>query len=93
MFAASLRERTVFAPPWRSANPGSDDVPMVSGLGCFYPIWWRLPEERAVEIRAGKYETEPVPIQVVYPQARLMSNKMRLFVDECVGKLRRAKFD
>ena len=40
-----------------------------------------------------KYETEPVPIQVVYPQARLMSNKVRLFVDECVGKLRRAKFD
>jgi len=40
-----------------------------------------------------KYETEPVPIQVVYPQARLMSNKVRVFVDECVGKLRRAKFD
>ncbi len=40
-----------------------------------------------------KFETEPVPIQVVYPQARLMSNKVRAFVDECVGKLRRVKFD
>jgi DNA-binding transcriptional LysR family regulator len=40
-----------------------------------------------------KYETEPMPVQVVYPQARLMSNKVRTFVDECVGKLRRLKFD
>src|SRR5882672_7608865 len=36
-----------------------------------------------------KFETEPTPIQVVYPQARLMSNKVRAFVDECVAKLRR----
>jgi DNA-binding transcriptional LysR family regulator len=40
-----------------------------------------------------KFETEPTPIQVVYPQARLMSNKVRAFVDECVAKLRRIKFD
>jgi DNA-binding transcriptional LysR family regulator len=39
------------------------------------------------------FETEPMPVQVVYPQARLMSNKVRVFVDECVGKLRRAGFD
>jgi DNA-binding transcriptional LysR family regulator len=40
-----------------------------------------------------KFEMEPTPIQVVYPQARLMSNKVRAFVDECVGKLRRINFD
>jgi DNA-binding transcriptional LysR family regulator len=40
-----------------------------------------------------KFETEPTPIQVVYPQARLISNKVRAFVHECVGKLRRIKFD
>jgi DNA-binding transcriptional LysR family regulator len=40
-----------------------------------------------------KFETEPTPVQVVYPQARLMSNKVRTFVDECVGKLRRVRFD
>jgi DNA-binding transcriptional LysR family regulator len=40
-----------------------------------------------------KFETEPVPVQVVYPQTRLMSNKVRVFVDECVGKLRRAGLD
>jgi DNA-binding transcriptional LysR family regulator len=39
------------------------------------------------------FETEPMPVQVVYPQTRLMSNRVRVFVDECVAKLRRAKFD
>jgi len=40
-----------------------------------------------------KFETEPIPVQVVYPQARLMSNKVRAFIDECVGKLRRTRLD
>jgi hypothetical protein len=40
-----------------------------------------------------KFETEPLPVQVVYPQTRLMSNKVRVFVDECVGKLKRTRFD
>ena len=40
-----------------------------------------------------KFETEPAPVQVVYPQTRLMSNKVRAFVDECVDKLRRTAFD
>jgi hypothetical protein len=33
------------------------------------------------------------PHEVVYPQSRLLSNKVRTFVDECVGKLRSLKFD
>jgi DNA-binding transcriptional LysR family regulator len=37
------------------------------------------------------FETDPIPVQVVYVQ-RLMSNKVRAFVDECVDKLRREKF-
>jgi DNA-binding transcriptional LysR family regulator len=40
-----------------------------------------------------KFETEPMPVQVIYPQARLMSRKVRTFVDECVGKLRGTAFD
>ena len=38
-------------------------------------------------------ENEPVPVQVVYAQSRLMSSRVRAFVDECVNKLRRSKFD
>ncbi len=40
-----------------------------------------------------KFETEPIPVQVVYSQARLMPNKVRAFVDDCVAKLRKTKFD
>jgi DNA-binding transcriptional LysR family regulator len=40
-----------------------------------------------------EFEQEPTPVHVVYPQRRLMSNKVRIFVDECVSKLRRARLD
>jgi DNA-binding transcriptional LysR family regulator len=40
-----------------------------------------------------KFETEPTPVQVIYPQTKLLSNKVRLFVNECVSKLRSLKFD
>src|SRR5215208_286408 len=37
------------------------------------------------------FELEPTPVQVVYPQSKLLSNKVRSFIDECVGKLRGQK--
>jgi DNA-binding transcriptional LysR family regulator len=40
-----------------------------------------------------KFEVEPIPVHVVYPQSKLLSNKVRVFVDECVSKLRRVRFD
>jgi DNA-binding transcriptional LysR family regulator len=40
-----------------------------------------------------KFETEPTPVQVVYPQSKLLSNKVRAFIDECVSKLRGGRFD
>jgi DNA-binding transcriptional LysR family regulator len=40
-----------------------------------------------------KFETEPMQVQVVYPQSKLLSSKVRAFVDECVSKLRRVGFD
>lgn len=40
-----------------------------------------------------EFETEPVPVQVVYQQARLVTSKVRGFVDECVIKLRQVPFD
>ena len=64
------------------------------GLGMFLS-YMVAPYRKSGQLKyvLEKYETEPVPIQVVYPQARLMSNKVRVFVNECVGKLRRTKFD
>jgi len=64
------------------------------GLGMFLS-YMVAPYRRSGQLRfvLEKFEAEPTPVQVVYPHARLMSNKVRAFVDECVGKLRRTKFD
>lgn len=40
-----------------------------------------------------EFEPEPNPIQVIYPHAKLLSAKVRAFVDECVAQLRKMKFD
>jgi DNA-binding transcriptional LysR family regulator len=41
----------------------------------------------------GQFETEPIPVQIVYSSARLMSKNVRAFVDECADKLKQVKFD
>jgi DNA-binding transcriptional LysR family regulator len=40
-----------------------------------------------------QFEPEPIPVHVVYPHSNLYSNRMRAFVDDCVERLRRARFD
>jgi DNA-binding transcriptional LysR family regulator len=64
------------------------------GLGMFLS-YMVAPDRKAGQLKyvLEQFETEPIPIQVVYPQPRVMSNKVRTFVDECVDKLRRTKFD
>jgi DNA-binding transcriptional LysR family regulator len=54
----------------------------------------------ASDRKAGKlecvleeFETEPLPVQVVYPHSRLLSTKVRAFVDVCVHRLRRIGFN
>jgi DNA-binding transcriptional LysR family regulator len=53
------------------------------------PIGKRGPLRYVLE----KFETAPMPVQVVYPQSKLMSRKVRVFIDECVAKLRGLRFD
>jgi DNA-binding transcriptional LysR family regulator len=64
------------------------------GLGMFLS-YMVAPYRKSGQLKyvLEKFETEPMPVQVVYPQAKLMSNKVRVFVDECVAKLRRQRFD
>ncbi len=64
------------------------------GLGMFLS-YMVAPYRKTGQLRyvLEKFENEPVPVQVIYPQARLMSNKVRVFVDECVAKLRHTRFD
>jgi DNA-binding transcriptional LysR family regulator len=64
------------------------------GLGMFLS-YMVAPHRKRGQLKyvLEKFETEPMPVQVVYLQARLLSSKVRVFVDECVGKLRRTSFD
>jgi DNA-binding transcriptional LysR family regulator len=64
------------------------------GLGTFLS-YQTAPYRRSNKIRyvLEEFETEPVPVQVVYPQTRRLSTTVRAFVDECVRKLRQVRLD
>jgi DNA-binding transcriptional LysR family regulator len=49
--------------------------------------------EKRLRYVLEEFETEPLPVQVVYPQSRLVTGKVRAFVDECVRALRQVPFD
>jgi DNA-binding transcriptional LysR family regulator len=64
------------------------------GLGLFLS-YQTAPYRKANKIRyvLEEFETEPLPVQVVYPQTRRLSTTVRAFVDECVRKLREVRLD
>jgi DNA-binding transcriptional LysR family regulator len=64
------------------------------GLGMFLS-YMVAPSRKAGQLRyvLEKFETEPTPVQVIYSSSKLLSNRVRLFVDDCVSKLRRVAFD
>jgi DNA-binding transcriptional LysR family regulator len=64
------------------------------GLGMFFS-YQVVPHRKAGELRCvlEEFEIEPRPIQVIYPHSKLLSTKVRAFVDECVKQLRKVKFD
>ena len=64
------------------------------GLGMFLS-YQTAPARRLGEIQyvLEDFEAEPLPVSVVYPHARLVSTRVRTFVDECVKRLREAPFD
>ncbi len=68
----------------------------VSGLGLgMFLSYQTAPYRAAGKLRhvLEEFETEPVPVQVLYPQAKLVTSKVRAFVDECVSKLRQVPLD
>lgn len=64
------------------------------GLGMFLS-YQTAPYRKANKIRyvLEEFETEPLPVQVVYPHTRRLSTTVRAFVDECVKKLRQVGLD
>ena len=68
----------------------------IDGLGLGMFLSYMVPSEGSrgrLTYVLEKFEPEPTPIHVIYPQAKLLSNKVRMFVDECVDKLRAARFE
>ena len=68
----------------------------VSGLGLgLFLSYMVAPNTKKGELEyvLQDYEVEPTPVQVVYPQTKLLSGKTRSFIDEAVAKLRRLRFD
>ena len=64
------------------------------GLGMFLS-YQTAPYRDAKKLRyvLEEFETEPIPVQVVYPQTKLVTSKVRALVDECVSRLRQVQFD
>lgn len=64
------------------------------GLGMFFS-YQVAPHIKAGDLRyvLEEFETEPRPVQVIYPHSKLLSAKVRTFVDECVARLRSVRFD
>jgi DNA-binding transcriptional LysR family regulator len=64
------------------------------GLGMFlsYQV---APSRKAGDLKyvLEDFESEPLPVSVVYPHTKLMSTRVRAFVDECVKQLRQVSFD
>jgi DNA-binding transcriptional LysR family regulator len=64
------------------------------GLGMFlsYQV---APSRKSGDLKyvLEDFESEPLPVNVVYPHMKLMSTRVRAFVDECVKQLRQVSFD
>lgn len=65
-----------------------------SGLGMFLS-YQAAPGRKSGSLNyvLEAFETEPLPVHVVYPHTKLMSPRVRAFVDECVKTLRKVGFD
>ena len=64
------------------------------GLGMFLS-YQTAPYRKSNKIRyvLQEFETEPVPVQIIYPHTRRLSTTVRAFVDECVRQLRHVSLD
>ena len=64
------------------------------GLGMFLSYQVRRFEATGKLVRVlERFEPLPLPVHVVYPHSRLLSTRVRAFVDACVETLRQSKFD
>ena len=68
----------------------------IDGLGLGMFLSYMVATNRKdgqLEYVLEKFETEPIPVQLVYPSSKLLSTRVRAFIDECVDKLRHVPFE
>jgi DNA-binding transcriptional LysR family regulator len=66
----------------------------VSGLGLGMFLSYQVAPHlarKALRYVLESFEPEPLPVNIVYPHARLQSTRVRAFVDQCVETLRNAR--
>jgi DNA-binding transcriptional LysR family regulator len=96
-FRAGRRTLTVPLNPVISCNDIDSSLEACArghGLGLFLS-YQTAPyrSDRRLRYVLEEFETDPLPVHLVYPQSRLVSGKVRAFVDECVSALRQVRFD
>jgi DNA-binding transcriptional LysR family regulator len=64
------------------------------GLGMFLS-YMVAPHRKQGQLRyvLETFQGEPTPVQIIYPQSKLLSSKVRTFIDESVAKFRQLHFD
>lgn len=96
-FQSARREINVPVRPLLSCNQVDAAVAAcASGLGLGMFLSYQVAPERAAKQLVyvlEQFEPPPLPVQVIYPHARLMSASTRAFVDSCVTRLRAMRFD
>ncbi|MGI9590427.1 MAG: LysR family transcriptional regulator [Myxococcota bacterium] len=83
----AVRVRSVFA--CNQAIAAVDACAAGLGFGCFlsYQVEPRV-SAGELQVVLETFEPEPMPVQLVYPHARLMSPRLRVFVDALRDELR-----
>lgn len=68
----------------------------VDGLGMGMFLSYQVASHRKngrLKYILEEFETEPLPVQIVFPHSKLLSTKVRAFADACIKGLRQVRFD
>ena len=95
-FAESSAQRVAIRPALVTNQIDAAIDASVAGLGCVQALRYQvqaLLDGGALRRLLARFEPAPLPIQLVYPHARLLSANVRAFVDFTVPRLRASLAD
>jgi DNA-binding transcriptional LysR family regulator len=90
-FAGSPAERVSIRPVLVTNQIDAAIDACVAGLGCLQALRYQVQpalDRGLLKRLLARFEPDPLPIQLVYPHARLLSANVRAFVDFAVPRLR-----